>query len=80
MQKIRDFDIALITDVHIERGKIAISKFSETISETNMQMPHHFGLSIDTMELDIGKHHIIAKVTWPDGTIVTESADFTVTN
>ena len=39
MQEIRDFDIALITDVHIERGKTAVSKFSETISEINARKP-----------------------------------------
>lgn len=36
---VRDFDIAFITDVHIERGKLAASKFSRTISEINSLNP-----------------------------------------
>ena len=36
---VRDFDIAFITDVHIERGKIAVSKFSKTIAEINSRKP-----------------------------------------
>jgi Icc protein len=46
----------------------------------NMQMPHHFSLSTDAAKLTNGKHRVTAQVTWPDGTIVTESADFAVTN
>ena len=57
-----------------------MEKYSEKGGYVNMQMPHHFGLHIDTMELNTGRHRIVAKVTWPDGTIVKESADFTVTN
>ena len=34
-----DFDIAFITDVQIERGEVAVSKFSETISEINSCKP-----------------------------------------
>jgi len=35
----RRFDFAFITDVHIEKGKIAVSKFSETIGEINSLKP-----------------------------------------
>ncbi len=35
----RDFDIAFITDVHIERGALAVSKFSRTIAEINSLKP-----------------------------------------
>jgi len=35
----RDFDVAFITDVHIERGKVAVSKFSKTIAEINSLRP-----------------------------------------
>ncbi len=34
-----DFNIAFITDVHIERGKLAASKFSRTIAEINSLKP-----------------------------------------
>jgi len=34
-----DFDIAFITDVHIERGGLAVSKFSRTIAEINSLEP-----------------------------------------
>ncbi|MHC4626764.1 MAG: calcineurin-like phosphoesterase C-terminal domain-containing protein, partial [Planctomycetota bacterium] len=59
---------------------IPMEKYLEKGGYVNMQMPHHFALSVDTLKLDTGRHRIIAKVTWPDGTIVTESADFIVTN
>jgi len=44
-----------------------------------MQMPHHFILRTDTTGLTPGKHRVTAHVTWPDGTIVTEATNFTVT-
>ena len=44
-----------------------------------MQMPHHFILRSDITELTRGKHRLTANVTWPDGTIVTETTSFTVT-
>ena len=62
------------------RPWMPMEKYVETGGYVNMQMTHHFGLRIDTMELNTGRHRIVAKVTWPDGTIVKESADFTVTN
>jgi len=33
--RICDFDIAFITDVHIEQGQVAVGKFAKTISEIN---------------------------------------------
>jgi hypothetical protein len=36
---LRDFDFAFITDVHIEQGKLATSKFSRTIAEINSLKP-----------------------------------------
>ena len=38
-QDIHGFDFAFITDVHIERGKLAASKFSRTIAEINSLKP-----------------------------------------
>ena len=38
-REVRDFDVAVITDVHIERGKLAVSKFKRTISEINALKP-----------------------------------------
>ena len=35
----RDFDIAFITDVHIEKGDLAVSKFKRTIAEINALKP-----------------------------------------
>ena len=34
-----NFDIAFITDVHIERGRVAVSKFGKTIAEINSHKP-----------------------------------------
>lgn len=36
---IRDFDIVVITDVHLERGKLAVTKFNKTIAEINSLKP-----------------------------------------
>jgi len=36
---VRDFDIAFITDVHIERGKVATAKFGKTVAEINTLKP-----------------------------------------
>ena len=38
-QDTRDFDIVFITDVHLDRGKLAVSKFKETIAEINSLKP-----------------------------------------
>ena len=34
-KRICDFDIAFITDVHIEQGQVAVGKFAKTIAEIN---------------------------------------------
>jgi hypothetical protein len=52
--------------------------YTEKGGYVNMQMPHHFSIRADTTALVGGKHRLDAHVTWPDGTIVTESANFTV--
>ena len=38
-REVCDFDIAFITDVHIEQGRLAVSKFSRTIAEINSLKP-----------------------------------------
>ncbi len=55
-------------------------QYTEKGGYVKMQMPHHFSLLADTRGLGAGKHSVAAQVTWPDGTIVTESSDFIVTN
>ena len=57
-----------------------MKQYNEIGGYVNMQMPHHFCLSTDAAKLTAGRHRVTAQVTWPDGTIVTESADFAVTN
>ncbi|TKJ37699.1 MAG: hypothetical protein CEE38_06400 [Planctomycetes bacterium B3_Pla] len=52
--------------------------YTEKGGYVKMQMPHHFSLRADTTALVGGKHRLTAHVTWPDGTIVIESANFTV--
>jgi hypothetical protein len=44
----------------------------------DLTMPHHFRLVADTTALGPGRHAIEARVSWPDGTVVTEGAAFTV--
>lgn len=44
----------------------------------DLTMVHHFKLTADTSKLASGKHTITARVTWPDGTIVEESAGFSI--
>lgn len=55
-------------------------QYTEKGGYVNMQMPHHFALRTNTTGLCTGKHSIAAQVTWPDGTIVTESDNLTVAN
>ncbi|MEA3225556.1 MAG: calcineurin-like phosphoesterase C-terminal domain-containing protein, partial [Planctomycetota bacterium] len=57
-----------------------MQQYTEKGGYVKMQMPHHFSLRTDTTELTAGRHRITAQITWPDGTIVTESANFTVVN
>ncbi len=44
----------------------------------DLSMPHHFRLVTDTTALAPGRHTIEARVTSPDGTIVTERQTFAV--
>jgi hypothetical protein len=44
----------------------------------DLVMPHHFRLLADTTSLAPGRHTIEARVTWPDGTVVVEQAEFVV--
>ena len=53
-----------------------IQEYTEKGGYIKMQMPHHFILRTDTTRLAPGKHQVTARVTWPDGTIVTESTSF----
>jgi hypothetical protein len=41
-----------------------------------LSMPHHFRLLADTRALPPAKHTIEVRVTWPDGSVVTEAAPF----
>jgi len=41
-----------------------------------LNMPHHFRLMAETSGLAPGRHTIEARVTWPDGTVVTEVGTF----
>ena len=52
--------------------------YTERGGYVKMQMPHHFILRTDTARLGPGKHRATAHITWPDGTIVTETASFIV--
>ena len=58
----------------------SMKQYTEKGGYVKMQMPHHFSLSTDAAKLTAGEHRVTAQVTWPDGTIVTESANFAVTN
>jgi len=55
-----------------------MQQYTERGGYSKMQMPHHFSLNTDAAKLTTGKHRVTVQVTWPDGTIVTESTDFTV--
>jgi hypothetical protein len=46
----------------------------------DLTMPHHFRLVTDTTKLKPGRHTIEARVTWPDGNVVTEQANVEVTS
>lgn len=63
----------------IDSGSWApMEEYIEKGGYSKMQMPHHFSLQTDTTKLATGKNGVTAQVTWPDGTVVTESADFAV--
>jgi len=55
-----------------------MQQYTEKGGYSKMQMPHHFILSADAAKLTAGRHRVTARVTWPDGTIVTEASDFSV--
>ena len=55
-----------------------MQQYTERGGYSKMQMPHHFSLSTDAAKLTTGKHRVTVQVTWPDGTTVTKSTDFTV--
>jgi len=57
---------------------VPMQHYTKNGGYSKMQMPHHFILSADTTKLTAGRHRATARVTWPDGTIVTEATDFTV--
>jgi hypothetical protein len=44
----------------------------------DLTMPHHFRLLTDTGALAPGRHTIEVRVSWPDGTVVTQSKTFAV--
>jgi len=43
-----------------------------------LAMPHHFRLMANTKTLGPGRHTVVARVRWPDGTEVIEQGAFTV--
>jgi hypothetical protein len=43
-----------------------------------LAMPHHFRLLADTKTLGPGQHTVVARVRWPDGTIITERGTFAI--
>lgn len=55
-----------------------MQKYTERGGCVNMQMPHHFVVTADTTSLSPGEHDLAAQVTWPDGTIITETNRFTL--
>lgn len=65
----------------IDSGKwMQMQPYIEKGDYVKMQMPHHFILRTDITKLTPGKHQIIARVAWPDGTIVTEKSPFFVSS
>jgi hypothetical protein len=63
----------------IDSGQwMPMQKYTEKGGPIKMQMPHHFSLQTDTTKLANGRHSVAARVKWPDGTVVEESADFAV--
>jgi len=55
-----------------------MQKYAEKGGYSKMQMPHHFSLSMDNTKLTPGGHRLTAHVAWPDGTIIEETSNFTV--
>jgi hypothetical protein len=54
----------------------SMQKYTEKGGYVKMQMPHHFILHTNTAKLIPGKHRITARVTWPDGTVISETTGF----
>jgi hypothetical protein len=74
-----DAPIGSTAEACIDSGSwIQMQKYTEKSGYIKMQMPHHFILHTDTTKLVPGKHRIGARVTWPDGTVVTETTGFIV--
>ncbi len=68
-------------EARIDSGPwMQMQPYTEKGGYIKMQMPHHFILSTDTMKLTPGKHQVTARVTWPDGTVVTETSSFSTTS
>ena len=66
-------------EVQIDSGPwIQMKPYTEKGGYAKMQMPHHFVLYTDTTKLTLGKHYVAARVTWPDGAIVTETSYLTI--
>jgi Icc protein len=66
-------------ELRIDSGPwVEMQQYTEKGRYVKMQMPHHFIHRTDTTGLTPGKHHVTARVTWPDGTVVTEMSGFTV--
>jgi len=64
-------------DVRIDSDPwIQMKPYTEKGGYVKMQMPHHFVLHADTTKLTPGRHHVTARVTWPDGAVVTEISRF----
>jgi len=51
-----------------------MSPHTDQGGSVKMRMPHHFLCRTDTTGLAPGRHQVTAEVTWPDGTVVTETA------
>jgi len=56
----------------------AMPAFAAMNEKVGLAMPHHFRLLADTSALAPGRHTITARVRWPDGHVVEETAEFTV--
>ena len=68
---------ASTAEARIDSGPwMQMKPYTEKGGYVKMQMPHHFVLHTDTTKLTPGRHHGTARVTWPDGTVVTEKSRF----
>ncbi len=53
--------------------------FAAMNEKIGLAMPHHFRLQADTTALAPGRHAVTARVRWPGGEVVEETAELTVT-